>query len=598
MLLILLLKLSLTTSFKPKLTYEEANKRIVINWTDIEDFDNDVFFIVQKQNPDTLEWNPISAFSYESIDNVKVLNIYPEKNTSADVGIFSVTFKWGDESKDLPITAILKMWMEGGSSGPNSQTGEDKKERARKNFTNGYGNLKGKQIIHVEPYSLLEFEKDYTDVNATLEKFKEYDVVVFGFWDAYARNIVNDIIIEATSKYIQEGYGVLLGHDVIGSEMGKNYSFGKISDEFGLLLGTYSGTKYFENIGETVGDIKEGWDYYSTKINVKKWGLLTQYPHKIEKPELKISTTHTCYNAAKGDVWMELGECTEPENGPAKCEGVSVGLDAAAKLGANAKFYLETYKNTAMIQTGHNTNLDATEDELKVLTNAIYYLYQRTNVTYAYDNSIEKMDNPPGKPVYIKSQNNILYFESNKASQKYRYKVIRNSKTGDKTKSDVAEIDLTPDISYYIFSIDNNESKILSLDDGNYEISSNGTIKLTTEMINKYIHIASVDAVYNISDTLTMKIASNYYHYEEREKKDNNNVIIIAVVLAFVVAAIIVVCTILIIRRKNLKNLEKDDDDIQSTGETQAIVNSNPLKSLDDSVLRLDSMSNQEEIVL
>ena len=141
-------------------------------------------------------------------------------------------------------------------------------------------------------------------------------------------------------------------------------------------------------------------------------------------------------------------------------------MDAAEKHGANAKFYLETYKNTAMIQTGHNTNLDATEDELKVLTNAIYYLYQRTNVTYAYDNSIEKMDNPPGKPVYIKSQNNILYFESNKASQKYRYKVIKNSKTGDKTESDVAEIDLTPDISYYIFSIDNNESKILSLDDG------------------------------------------------------------------------------------------------------------------------------------
>uniref|UniRef100_UPI00261F0AC5 four helix bundle protein n=1 Tax=uncultured Capnocytophaga sp. TaxID=159273 RepID=UPI00261F0AC5 len=45
---------------------------------------------------------------------------------------------------------------------------------------------------------------------------------------------------------------------------------------------------------------------------------------------------------------------------------------------ANYKYYLTTWNNTAMIQTGHS-NGESTEDERKVLANTLFYLKQLTN---------------------------------------------------------------------------------------------------------------------------------------------------------------------------------------------------------------------------
>ena len=60
---------------------------------------------------------------------------------------------------------------------------------------------------------------------------------------------------------------------------------------------------------------------------------------------------------------------------------------------ANHKYYLTTWNNTAMIQTGHS-NGDSTEDERKVLANTLFYLKQLTKKTEILDNSARDIADP------------------------------------------------------------------------------------------------------------------------------------------------------------------------------------------------------------
>ena len=66
---------------------------------------------------------------------------------------------------------------------------------------------------------------------------------------------------------------------------------------------------------------------------------------------------------------------------------------------ANHKYYLTTWNNTAMIQTGHS-NGESTEDERKVLANTLFYLKQLTNKTEILDNSARDIADP-NKPANI-----------------------------------------------------------------------------------------------------------------------------------------------------------------------------------------------------
>ena len=60
---------------------------------------------------------------------------------------------------------------------------------------------------------------------------------------------------------------------------------------------------------------------------------------------------------------------------------------------ANHRYYLTTWNNTAMIQTGHS-NGESTEDERKVLANTLFYLKQLTKKTEVLDNSARDIADP------------------------------------------------------------------------------------------------------------------------------------------------------------------------------------------------------------
>jgi len=72
---------------------------------------------------------------------------------------------------------------------------------------------------------------------------------------------------------------------------------------------------------------------------------------------------------------------------------------------ANYKYYLTTWNNTAMIQTGHS-NGESTEDERKVLANTLFYLKQLTHKTEILDNSARDIADP-NKPVNITTLVNV-----------------------------------------------------------------------------------------------------------------------------------------------------------------------------------------------
>ena len=100
-----------------------------------------------------------------------------------------------------------------------------------------------------------------------------------------------------------------------------------------------------------------------------------------------------------GNVWLEL------INGNyIYTEKFTPSIDEQA-LGANNKYYLTTWNNTAMIQTGHSQG-KSTEDERKVLANTLFYLKQLTKKTEILDNSARDIADP-NKPVNISTAVNV-----------------------------------------------------------------------------------------------------------------------------------------------------------------------------------------------
>ena len=104
-----------------------------------------------------------------------------------------------------------------------------------------------------------------------------------------------------------------------------------------------------------------------------------------------------------GNVWMEL------TNGNYWDEVSEIKNDQQAQQelpqDMSLKYYLTTWNNTAMIQTGHS-NGESTEDERKVLANTLFYLKQLTHKTEILDNSARDIADP-NKPANITTAVNV-----------------------------------------------------------------------------------------------------------------------------------------------------------------------------------------------
>ena len=130
---------------------------------------------------------------------------------------------------------------------------------------------------------------------------------------------------------------------------------------------------------------------------------------------------HTMANVATGNTWMEFVDTEKFETNTGWQK--EVNFDTLPKTPEyNYKYYLTTWNNTAMIQTGHS-NGESTEDERKVLANTLFYLKQLTHKTEILDNSARDIADPnkPENIVYKVDEqgNNIIEFRKPEDNRKY-----------------------------------------------------------------------------------------------------------------------------------------------------------------------------------
>ena len=205
---------------------------------------------------------------------------------------------------------------------------------------------------------------------------------------------------------------------------------------------------------------------------------------------------------ANGRYWDEFSEIKNDEQ--AKRE---------LPQGFNIKYYLTTWNNTAMIQTGHSGG-QSTEDERKVLANTLFYLKQLTKKTEILDNSARDLENPnkPGNISTAVNEDNTTNIrfrrpEDNGSTYEYYVKGLDGARefTSDtksatittgvkKYKYAVTEGDIDPEPGSWKEDTTIGENENLNIGEVNYT----GT--------PKYIHIKTVDGAGNESEIYKQRL--------------------------------------------------------------------------------------------
>lgn len=349
--------------------------------------------------------------------------------------------------------------------------------------TNGYG----KGIIKVDSVYIDTFNSNPSSYLYKKNNEWNYDVIFFGTWDSNNGKDLSTASKSVTEQFIKDGGGCIFGHDTIRWD---SYVSGAL----------HTPLPNFASLASYVGIITN--DYWangksnvSTTVRITKKGLFTAYPWSIGEigTELTIPAAHCVGQTANGDIWLEF---TNQNKIP---------------LGDKGNFYLTTYNNCAMIQTGHS-NGQATTDEQKIIANLIFYCYQLSESTSVTDNS--SMDTTaPNKPS-VTVKDSKYYFSATDNGNTYKHKIEAYSKSNTSTPIDTSNTTtttVTSGIKGYRYLYDNNKDTVITSQNGTEVTSDN--IPYGNE--GGYLHVASVDNAGNISETTTVisKYKNRYDHW-------------------------------------------------------------------------------------
>lgn len=463
-----------------KVNLSAANGKggVDLDWSSIDSTNKTFMLYQQKEGSD--EWQSISTVDfYSNIEPIKVLNVYPT------YGSPTVTFKYLDgSSARLNKSAALKVWMEGGEMIENGRT--------TKFEPYGKNPITGQQLLYITPITSGAF-------NANPNVLWNYDVVMFGTWDANGRleDQPNDRAINVIEEYIKKGYGVLCGHDTIGYSY-KGAGLNKLRRYFNIKTGYWSSSQP----GNIQGiDYQESWGYRSDKVKVDRKGLLTNFPWELPLGTiLNVPSAHTCANAAQGDVWMNFYNGSWWNGQYKHSEG-------------NPTYYLTTNNNTAMIQTGHS-NCASTSDERKILANTLFYLKQRTSATSTTDNSAQDLAAPDAPKIKVSRHNetgyiNIKYQSNDNGSQYLYYAEAREDSNYQQVmKSNITSEVVTTGVEKYYYVIDEQEENNFDISNAQGKTTTED-IKVSNDNYGKWVHVRAVDYAGNIGDVASQKIEHN-----------------------------------------------------------------------------------------
>jgi hypothetical protein len=439
--------LSLTATPNPSGNY------VALNWTNSDKSQPYSYMLYSKSVHESI---------FQSIpakDSAKVLNIYP-------VVTPTVSFTtWQGKSYTLPKSASLKMWMET----PNEYDSK------------GYG----KGLISVDTVSISNFNANPDAYLKNADGSYKYDVLYFGAWDAFASQDLSVAAENKTDSFIKTGRGVLFGHDTM-------------VDNDQISMPNFFKLAHYCNIQTIPKYTILG----GTQIEVAKKGLLTNYPWKIGDVGMALNVPMSHSNQlAFGDVWMTY-QPPYTYSGSAEATGQN-------GQGTNT-FYLTSWSNCAMIQTGHSDG-EATPDEQRVTANTLFYLAQITTDTSWNDHKGQDLD-APNEPAISgithnsgRTQYTVNYSSQDNATGYQYYVEATGQNDGAKHDSPVVSTSLKAGMKGYSIVVDNNPDTV---PDGNITTTSDSYTFSRPSGNSFYIHIAAVDKAGNIS-------AVTHYHTDE-----------------------------------------------------------------------------------
>ena len=216
-----------------------------------------------------------------------------------------------------------------------------------------------------------------------------------------------------------------------------------------------------------------------------------------------------------GNIWMELTEGDYTAHLVNILDKIYSDEQAKRELpqGLNIKYYLTTWNNTAMIQTGHSGG-QSTEDERKVLANTLFYLKQLTKKTEILDNSardIANPNNPTNITTAVNEDNttNIRFRRPEDNGSTYEY-YVKGLDGAREFTSDTKSATITTGVKKYKYQVV--EGTADPVEDGWREaITTGDNENLNIGEVNytgtpKYIHIKTVDGAGNESEVYTQKL--------------------------------------------------------------------------------------------
>ena len=405
------------TADKPTLTATADNARncVDLSWMPVSGDDH--YMVYQKDSGKTIYQSiPVST-------DIKVLNVYPDMSGQPITN--------GGHTSDA-----LKSWMDTNNMG-SPKIGDTQYYMSVNNVA--------LSSFNANPEGCLS-----KDSNGNYN----YDVVYFGSWDCNGdgeNKLVNDLSSSAKGvmdSFIGGGGGCLFGHDTVNPDTvetaHQHPNFVALANKYLNMLCNNSYYLYGNVVSQTGN--------FTSTLQVVKKGLLTNYPYLLSQT-LEIPASHTTYQFAKGDVWMEFTSSNGYEH--------AVQIDTPD--GTN-NFYLTTWNNTAMIQTGHSCG-QATMDERMLLTNTLYYLAQVTKHTSAADHMAQDLAAPnavDSSTVAVHTSGDTTLSWSapsdNGSSYEYRVREFTSADGSSHVDSDTANATVTMGIKDYYVLIDNNST--------------------------------------------------------------------------------------------------------------------------------------------
>ena len=443
--------LSLTATPNPSGNY------VALNWTNSDKSQPYSYMLYSRSAHE-------STFqSIPSKEHVNVLNIYPDKQTDSwgVSGTVSFTSAIDGKSYTLLKSASLKMWMEAANS----------------DNSHGYG----KGFISVDSVSFTDFNANPNFYLKGSSGSYKYDVVFFGAWDGYSNEDISASTETAVEAYVNTGRGLLIGHDTAScAPEFMHTNFSRLAEKYAHLY--------------ALGGLSQYPAYGYDQVTIKKKGLLTNYPWPIGDVGTILDTpmSHSYGQFAMGDIWM-----TYPRNSWSS----SAEMNTYNGHSGTNNFYLTTWNNVAMIQTGHS-NCAATPDEQKVLANTLFYLAQITTDTSWNDHKGQDLD-APDKPVISgvthnsdRTQYTVNYSSQDNATGYQYYVEATGQNDGAKYDSPVVSTSLKNGMKGYSIVVDDKPDTV---PDGSITTTSGSYTFSRPSGSNFYIHIAAVDNAENIS---------------------------------------------------------------------------------------------------